>query len=138
MPEEPTTLDLVELARRLTESANRGDFDALESFYAPNAVLRGAEIGTFEGAAAIRGLSEDMVTPHEQSKVEAEEILDLGGGVLFSVLRMTARPVGSSGEVRFHWASVLILTEGLIEQQTNYMDIDDARAAAERLAESRR
>jgi ketosteroid isomerase-like protein len=137
MSEESTTPDLVELTRGFVEAANRRYFDAVESFYAPDAALCGAEIGTFEGAAAIRGLFEDMLTPHEQSETEAEEILDLGSGVVFAVLKLTARPVGSSGEVQLRWASVAISTEGLIERMTNYMDINEARAAAERLAESR-
>ena len=53
--EESTTPDLAELVNRWGEAANRRDFDAVESFYAPDAVLRGAElVGTFEGAAAIQ------------------------------------------------------------------------------------
>jgi hypothetical protein len=34
-------------------------------------------------------------------------------------------------------ATVWVLVEGLIERQTNYFDIDEARAAAERLAQER-
>jgi len=39
VPEESTTPDLVELVRRLDEAANRLDFDAAMSFYAPDAVV---------------------------------------------------------------------------------------------------
>src|SRR5271168_2768361 len=108
MAEEPTTPDLVDLVNRVSEAANRRDFDAVESFYAPDAVLRGAEAGTFEGASAIRGLAEDMASPYEELHVEAEEVVDLGNGVTFGVIIVTGRPVGSSGEVRFRWASVAI------------------------------
>jgi ketosteroid isomerase-like protein len=66
MSEESTTPDLVELVNRWGEAANRRDFDAAESFYAPDAVLRGAElVGTFEGAAAIRGLFDEMASAYE-------------------------------------------------------------------------
>ncbi len=138
MPEESTTPDLVELVNRLGEATNRRDFDAIESFYAPDAVLRGAElVGTFEGAAAIRGLFEEMASPYEELHGEAEEIIDLGHGVTFGVFIVTGRPVDSSAEIRFRFASVAIWTNGVIEQEMRNMSIDEARAAAERLAEER-
>jgi ketosteroid isomerase-like protein len=137
MSEESTTPDLVELARRFFAAVNRRDLDAVESFYAPDAVLRGAEIGTFEGPAAIRRLFEDMASPYEEFQGDIEEIIDLGNGVAFAVTIGKGRPVGSSGKVHLRFASVVMWTEGVIEQQTNYMDIDQARAAAERLAEER-
>jgi ketosteroid isomerase-like protein len=137
MSEESTTPDLVELVNRVREAVNRRDFDAIESSYAPDAVLRAAEAGTFEGASAIRGLAEDMTSPYEELHVEAEEIIDLGNGVTFGVINVTGRPVGSSGEVRFRWASVAIWTNGVIEREMRDVSIDEARAAAERLAEER-
>ena len=131
MAEKSTTPDLVELA----DAVNRRDFDAVEGFYAPDAVLRGAEIGTFEGAAAIRGLFEDMVRPFEESHGEVEEVIDLDNGVTFAVIAATGHPAGSSGEVRFRYAVVAIWTKGVIVRQFHYMDLDEAGAAAERLAE---
>ena len=121
MSEESTTPDLVELVRRVTEAVNRRDFDAVMSFYAPDAVLRLTEIGTFDGGAAIRGLFEDMMGSYEE----------------FAVLRGKGRPVGSSGDIRFRFASIAIWSDGVIERETTYIDIDEARAAAERLAEER-
>jgi len=137
MAEEPTTPDLVELVNRVKEAANRRDFDAVESFYAPDAVLRAAEGGTFEGAAAIRGLFEEMASPHEEFHAEAEEITDLGHGVTLGVIMVTGRPVGSIREVRFRFASVAIWTNGVIKQEMRNTSIEEARAAAERLAKER-
>ena len=136
MAEESTTPDLVALTRRAIEAANRRDFDEVESFYAPDAVFRGSEAGTFEGAVAIRGLFEDVLRPYEDFHVEVEEIIDLNG-VVFAVIVVTGRPVGSSGEVRFRFASVAIWTNGVIEKETRHMSIDAGRAAAERLAQER-
>jgi hypothetical protein len=68
---------------------------------------------------------------------EAEEILDLGNGVTLAVLIFKSRPAGSGGEVRMRYAAVEVWVEGLVVSITNYVDIDEARAAAERLAESR-
>jgi len=97
-----------------------------------------AGMGTFEGPTAIRGFFDDWLAAYEEFEIDAEEILDLGNGVTFAVLNQRGRPVGSSGEVRVRSASVSVWTDGLVERVTNYTDIDAARAAAERLAVSRR
>jgi ketosteroid isomerase-like protein len=137
MSEEATTPDLVELGRRLFDAANRRDFDAMMSFWAPDAVWRYEGGYTFEGRAAIRGFLEDMASSFDDLHAEFEEIIDLGNGVVFSVIILTGRPVGSSGEVRLRYADVGIWTESVIEQVTGYWDLHEARAAAERLAEER-
>jgi len=137
VPEESTTPDPVELARRFFAAVNRRDVDAVEHFYAPDAVLRGAEIGTIVGPAAIRSFFEDMLSRYDEFHGELEEISALGNGVGFLVTGCVARPVGSDEEVQLRLASVLVGTESVIEQQTNYIDIDEGRAAAERLAAER-
>jgi ketosteroid isomerase-like protein len=138
MSEESTTPDLVELTRRVLEAANRRDFDVLMSFFAPDAVWEGAGLGTtFEGLAGIRGFWEDWFASYEELEVEQEEILDLGNGVVFAVLIQNARLVGGSGEVRIRYGAVSVWIEGVVVRVTNYPDPDEARAAAERLAEER-
>lgn len=137
MSEESTTRDLVQRVRLLIEAVNRRDFDAFESFFTPDAVWRGMEIGAFEGAAAIRGLVEDMVSPYEEWEMQSDEILDLGNGVVFAVIAQSGRPVGSTGHVEFRYGSVATWVDGSMARVTNYTDIDEARAAAERLAEDR-
>src|SRR5437660_9723007 len=97
MSGEPTTPDLAELTRRFFEAANRRDLDAAQGFYAANAVWETASLGTsFEGVAAIRGCYEDWLGAYEEYAMEPEEILDLGNGVVFVVVRLTARPVGAA------------------------------------------
>jgi len=128
---------MVQRVRLLIEAMNRRDFDAVEAYYASDAVLCG-EAGTFKGAAAIRGLFEDMLRPYEDFHVEVEEIIDLGNGVGFGVIVVTGHPAGSSGEVRFRYAIVAIWTKGVIKQDMRTVSIDEARAAAERLAQERR
>ena len=138
MPEESTTPDLVELSRRFHEAASRLDFDAMVSFYAPDAVWEGRASGmTFEGRTAIRGFWEDWFASYEELRLEQEEDLDLGNGVVFAVIMQMARLVGSSGYVRYRHALVAMWVEGLIVRVTMYSDIDEARAAAERLADER-
>jgi ketosteroid isomerase-like protein len=137
MPEEFTTSGLVELVLRFVEAANRRDFAAIEAFYAPDVIVRGAEIGTFEGRAAARGVLEDVIAPYEEFRAETEEVLDLGFGVAFAVVIARGRVGGGSAEVPFRYATVTIWSEGLVTRQTNYTDVDEARAAAQRLAEER-
>src|SRR6478752_3477295 len=122
MSEESTTPDLLELMGRIREALNRRDFDAVMRFYAPDAVVRNTEIGTFEGEAAIRGEFEDMMGSYEEWAIEAEESINLGQGVTFLVLCGEGRPVGSSGYLRFRFASIAIWSDGVIERETTYID----------------
>jgi ketosteroid isomerase-like protein len=63
MSQESTTSDLVEVTRRLFEASNRRDFDAVQSFFAPDAVWEAVSLGTsFDGVAAIRGFLEDWLS----------------------------------------------------------------------------
>ena len=73
---------------------------------------------------------------HPQN-LHAEEIRDLGDGVTFAVILQRGRVVGSSGSVQLRYASVAEWIDGLIVHNTTYTDIDEARAAAERLAQER-
>jgi ketosteroid isomerase-like protein len=139
VPEESTRPDLVELNRAFIEAANRRDVDAFMSFWGPDPVsfTSGAGLGTFEGIAAVRGFFEDWISSYEEFEMVAEEIVDLGNGVTYAILRQRGRPVGSSGEVRLRFASVGFSVNGLYVRVKAYPDIDEARAAAERLAEER-
>jgi ketosteroid isomerase-like protein len=140
MAEESTTPDLMELAQRRVDAADSGDVDAMVSFFASDAVWDSTSMGfeVYEGKAAIRRFFEDWWRPYEQWEADAEEILDLGSGVTFTVLIFNARPAGSDGVVRFRYAAVTEWAEGAVARDTNYLDIDEARPAAERLAEERR
>ena len=137
MPEESTTSDLVELVRRQFEAGNRRDLDAVTSSFAPDAVMDGRALGDhFEGRAAIRSFIEDWFGAYEELKFALEEVRDLGKGVVFAVVIQNGRPVGSAGHVRQREGWVYVWVGGLIAQFT-VSDIDEARAAAERLAQER-
>jgi len=138
MSEESTTPDLVARMRSWFEAANRRDVDEAGSFYTPDAVYESVAMSaTFDGVAAIREFLGDFVGAYDEFGVEPEEILDLGNGVTLAVVDQKGRPHGSSGEVRMRYAVVAIWVEGMIVRFTSYTDIDEARAAAERLAEER-
>ena len=139
MSEKAATPDLVERSRLAFTAASRRDLDTLMTFYASDAVLDLSDLGlgTFEGHPAIRGFLEDWHANYEELEIAPEEILDLGNGVIFSVIAQKGRPVGSSGDVQQRQAIVLVWVAGLFVRITHYGDIDEARAAAERLAEER-
>ena len=136
MAEESTSPDLVELVRRSVEAADKLDLDARMTFYKPDAVWDASPmgIGTFEGQAAMRAFWEDWLSSYEGWQLQTVEVQDLGNGVTFAVLDQRGRLVGSSGEIELRYASVTEWEDGKIARITNYTDIDEARAAAERLA----
>src|ERR1700687_3188045 len=139
MSDEPTTPDLAELNRRAIEAAARGDFDAAMSTYGTHSVWDTSPVGmgTYRGVATIRRAFEEWFGLLEGTEVEIEENVDLGNGVILTVIRQRRRPGGSSSYAPFHFASVTEWTDGLVARVTPYTDIDEARAAAERLAEWR-
>jgi ketosteroid isomerase-like protein len=137
MLEESTTPDPVELVRRQFAAGNRRDLDAATSSFAPNAVLDGRVVGDhFEGRAAIRSFLEDWFGTFEELEFGLEEVRDLGKGVVFAVVTQNGRLVGSAGHVRQREGWVYVWVGGLIARLTTY-ELDEARVAAERLAEER-
>jgi ketosteroid isomerase-like protein len=140
MPEESTTPDLVQHVRRAYEASSHGDYDAMMSVYGRDAIwdMTPLGLGLYEGHAAIRSFIEDWIASFTEFEVVPEQILDLGGGVTLAVVVQGGRPTGSNGRVQWRYAQVSKWLDGVAVQSTNYLDIDEARAAAERLAEERR
>jgi ketosteroid isomerase-like protein len=140
MDDESTTPDHARLARRGYEAMSRGDVDAVMSLWAADAVLDMSAVGmgTFEGTEAISGFTEAWRRNYEADyRYEEEELLDLGHGVLLSVVRESGRLVGGNGRVEERVAHLMTWANGKIEWYKHYPDPDEARAAAERFAEER-
>ena len=139
MSEESTTPSLVELSWQAFEAVSRHDVDALMRFYAPDAVLDASDLGlgTYEGVTAVGSVLDEWWRTWAEHLIEAQEIVDLGAGVVFWRVREDGRMVGSDRHVEQRVGMVFLWAKGMIERHTIYFDIDDARAAAERLAKSR-
>jgi ketosteroid isomerase-like protein len=142
--EESTTPDPDEALRRLVEALNRRDFDAALSLYTPDVVFELAPggIGVLEGGRVwgretIRKSWEDLTESFEDFEVGREDHHDLGRGVTFGVLVLRGRPLGSDAFVETRGWVVAIWRDGRIARLTSYQDVDEARAAAERLARER-
>ena len=132
----------MELVRGAFEAVNRRDVDALMAFYAPDALVDTTRtVGVApRGRAAIRGLVEEWVGAYEDLEWVAEEPVDLGNGVVFAVVSQKASPLGVTGYVQQREGWVWVGVDDMIASVTFYpeADIDEARAAAEHLAEERR
>jgi ketosteroid isomerase-like protein len=144
MPEEPTTPDLEGVLRRSLEAVNRRDFDAALSAWAPDGVLELTPLGLglleggpATGHEAIRKLWGDLSGAFEDFESATEEFHDLGGGVTFGVIVLRGRPGGGGGLVETRAGVVTTWRDGRIARATNYTDLDEARAAAQRLAQER-
>jgi len=144
MPEEPTTPDPLETLRGGVEAFNRGDFDAFLAMWAPDAVWEFSQIrmGVFEmspptSRGAIRKVVEEYAGAFDDFQTTIEEAHTVGGGVTFAVMVERARPHGSSSVLERRYGFVATWTDGRIARAKNYLDLDEARAAAERLAEER-
>jgi ketosteroid isomerase-like protein len=135
MSQESTTPDSVELVRMHVEALDRGDLDGVVSFAAEDAVLDG-RADMVEGRAAIRGFLDEWFGAYEELDFELEEITQLGGGVVFAVVIQDGRLVGTDGHIRQREGWVYLCVGGLIARLTT-SEVDEARAAAERLAEER-
>jgi hypothetical protein len=140
MTEESTTPDLVELTRRQFEAVNRRDMDAVMGRFPPDGVYDTSPDGlvVYEGPAAIRAFIGEWWDAFEELALEPEEVLDLGHGIVLLVVCQSARPANSTGHVQRREAYVLEWVDDMIRRTTVYTDIDEGRAAAERLAEERR
>jgi ketosteroid isomerase-like protein len=129
--------DPVELVRKQAEDANRRDLDAVINVFAEDATLDGRGAGNFsEGRAAIRRFIEGWFDAYEELHFEFEDVSHLGNGVVFAVCIQDGRLVGAAGHIRQREDWVYIWVRGLIARLTTY-DVDEGRAAAERLAQER-
>ena len=144
MPEKATPPDLEALSRRAIEALNRRDFDAALTVWAADGVMELSPVGfgmvaggSVTGHAAMRRLWEELTSAFADFEMVVEESHDLGCGVTLSVFLQRVRPHGSDRVVERRYGSVASWRDGRVAHSKAYVDIDEARAAAERLAEER-
>jgi ketosteroid isomerase-like protein len=137
--DEPTTPDLLEVSQRVLDAVNRRDVEAFGSLLAPDAVLDRSRIGleVVQGRDAVPQLLSALWVLFDDPKLEEEELTDFGNEVGLLVYTYRGRPRESAAAIHSHFATVVAGSDGLCDRIITYLDIDDARAAAERLAEER-
>jgi ketosteroid isomerase-like protein len=140
MSRDPGDIGVLELARRSFEAADSGDYDWMISFYGPDSVFDVAPwgLGTYQGLSAIKAFFEDWIGAFDEFTMTLEELVDLGGGVVFAVALQKARSAGSRDDLVLRHGAVSLWQDGLIARVTNYSDLEEGRAAAEELAASMR
>jgi limonene-1,2-epoxide hydrolase len=139
MGESPTPA-LTELMRRFTDTLERRDFDEALRFFGPDPEwdMSAMGMGTFNGPVAIRGLLEDWTASYDEWEIQFEQPLDFGSGVMLASFLERGRPAGSTGSVQLRYAAVGQWAADMILRVATYSDIDEARAAAEQLAQEGR
>jgi len=129
----------VEIVRRWIDAYNQRDYDTCADLLAPDVVFDASHrgFGVFEGRALVCKVGEAWVRTFDEFEMDLREVSDLGRGVVFTVQFTRGRPPGTTAYVEGWEAYVVVLEGGVILRYTNYSDIDEARAAAERLAKER-
>jgi ketosteroid isomerase-like protein len=135
MPEQSTAPEPVELTRRLVTSASRADVDAVISLCGQDTVwdVHPWGLGTHHGPDLIRRFLEAWIGSFDDYRIEIEEVLDLGSGVVLAVVTQYAGSARSA-QLQLQSATVLVWTDGVAQRVTHYRDVDEGRAAAEQLA----
>lgn len=136
MAEGPTAPGREEQFRSSFDTFLRGNSGV--SLFAPDAVwdMSRQGVGVFEGRDAIGRFTRDWVAAFEDFASRVEEFLDLGNGVTFAAVAQEGRPPSGSGLLKQPYGIAMQWHDGLIQRATVFTDIDEARAAAEQLAET--
>ena len=139
LPDEPATPEPIDLVRQAFDAGNRHDVDAIVSFHAPEAVwdLSDQGLGSYEGAAAITGWIEDWFGTWADLRLDVLDVVELGHGVVFAQVREEGRFADGGGHAEQQRGWVILAAQGAIARTAIYLNADEARTAAERLAQER-
>jgi ketosteroid isomerase-like protein len=93
-------------------------------------------LGTYQGLVTIKAFFKDWIGAFDEFEMKLEELVDLGNGVVFAVARQSATSAGAN-PLHLRHAAVSVWDDGVAVLVRNYPDIEEARAIAIELAESR-
>jgi ketosteroid isomerase-like protein len=140
MSEESTTHDLVALVERFNDAWNRQDVEAFLSVVAPDVVYR--PITTWPEPQERRGSDEvrrffipDSLDVWTDDFTGKPETIREHANAVIALLRFTGHARASGVEIGGGVFRVFRCRDGQITQIEDFTDLDEARAAAERLAE---
>jgi ketosteroid isomerase-like protein len=85
----------------------------------------------------MRGFWEEFAAMFEEFAITVETVVDLGNGIAYPSIEREGRPAGSTGVVTERMARIYERAEGRITRVITRQYLDEARAAAERLAGER-
>jgi len=139
MSEESTAPDPVDSTRQLHRLLNRRDLDAVTELFAPGSVWDASRwgLGSHQAPTSLRRFLQDWIGSFDVYELTLEKIQDLGNNVVFAVFFHAADLHGGGGSLRVRSSAVLDWGGGQLVGLTSYRDMDEARAAARRLAQER-
>ncbi|HTQ68007.1 MAG TPA: nuclear transport factor 2 family protein [Solirubrobacteraceae bacterium] len=136
MPERSPTPDEMQRLRDAFAAASAEDLDGVTADLAPDAVWVMDEVGLgpFRGLQAIRTFLLEWWSLWEKHNHHVEEAVFLSEHVGLAIIREDGVMKDSGSVVEARVAHVLQWKDDLVVRDTTYVDIDEARTAAERLA----
>jgi ketosteroid isomerase-like protein len=137
MSEESTPPDPIQSMRDAFAAADAEDLDGVTANFAPDAVWVMDEVGLgpFEGVEAIRAFLLEWWALWEEHHHDVEDVVVLSVRVGYVIIREGGRMKSSDALVEARVAHVMESVDGQLVRDTTYVDIDEARAAAERLSQ---
>ena len=139
MPDQFPDADVVALTRAFCMAG--GSVEEEMGFYGPDPIYDVSPMGirVFQGRAAIRHFLADWMGSYDGYQEDMQEVIDFGNGIAFAAVRESGRPTGGTVDNRTHstYGFVIVWIDGKIARITAYPDINEARAAAERVAGER-
>jgi hypothetical protein len=138
MSQERTSPDPAELTRHVYASLNRRDLGAIMGCIGSDSVLDASQwgLGIHTGPKAIRGFLDGWYGRLAELGVRVVEMQDFSRGVIF-VVHKAHRAKAEHASLELEAAPVYQWVEHTLARVTAYTDVDEGRAAAERLAEER-
>jgi ketosteroid isomerase-like protein len=136
MADGSAAADPAQRLRAAFAAASAEDLDGVTADLAPNAVWVMDEVGLgpFEGVEAIREFLLEWWSLWQEHNHHVEEVVILSDDVGYVVIREDGRMKNSDSVVEARVAHVIEGIDGQVVRDTTYVDVDAARAHAERLA----
>jgi ketosteroid isomerase-like protein len=122
----------VEIVRSIYEALNRRDWDGAFRDQRPDFELRtppGPNADAYRGREECQGYLEDMLSPFERWTVQPEEFLESSDQVVV-VLKLRARPKGSSAEIQIRIGHLWTIRDGKVQSMRIFPEPEKALEAA--------
>jgi ketosteroid isomerase-like protein len=133
----PAAVTDLEKVRRSIEAAP--DAGAMLLSFAEDARWESIDLGfDLRGLDAIRGFLTDWYSSYEETETRAENLRDLGDGVIVGESVQSGRLADSPGAVSQRSGIVAVMRDGMVVHVYIYREPEEARAAAEQLVADRR